>query len=103
MTGVLGDRIVAYRDVAVCDRDHEVTLYTDGTHAYAHGAVTDCPSVTREGHYVQVVCGQPLRGTPGIEPDACDDTVIFDLTDEAWTADREAIETLTAHGERIAK
>lgn len=101
-TPTLGKPLAVYSDVAVCDArwPHEVTIVTDGTKAYAFGKVTDAGPVGRVKTTITATCKQP----PGYDLNAspCDGTVTWDFAAEGcWTADPEAINTLTEFGEEM--
>lgn len=95
MTGPLA----VFTAVADCDaNDHPVQIITDGRTAYAWGATTDCPLVAREAGttVLTVSCNQPRP-----DDDQCHGHVLFDLTDQGWTADAAIIGRLADHGTEI--
>lgn len=93
--------LVVFRDVAYCDtrHEHEITLISDGTAAYAHGDLTDCGPVLRDTVTLSVTCGQPGR-----DDEPCDGRVEFNLdTEGTWTADPEARQLLAEYGQAVER
>lgn len=95
--------LVVFTGTTVCDgprAQHEVTLWTDGTRAYAavvgHDGET---TVDRDTTQVEVTCGHPV----GADARPCPGYARFDLTDECWTADKAAIDMLVSYGEVIER
>lgn len=103
----LGARLVAFTDVAVCDRypGHEVTIVSDGTTAYAWGQTTDAGTVLRDGVTLTAACRQPSGPRfMGEDADPCEGEVTWRLDAEGtWTGDAEVLETLAAYGQAVER
>lgn len=100
----LGARLVAFRDVALCDRaDHEVAIVTDGHTAYAWGIgtqSTDAGTVVRVSVALSARCQQPT----GHDGEPCDGLVTWTLdTAGCWGADADALATLAAFGQAVER
>lgn len=109
MTAVLGTRLVAFTETALCDRhEHEVVIVTDGTRAYVYpldGAhVMEDTTVSRTGVTLTASC--PIATAPHVygsakdfDPVQCDGQLVWRLdTDNGWGADADALRLLTAYG-----
>lgn len=103
MNTTLGARLVAFRDVALCDHlAHEVAIVTDGQTAYTYGISptdgTDAGQASRSGVILTAACQQPT----GRDGDPCDGQVTWALdTDGCWGADADALTLLAAHGQAV--
>lgn len=98
----LGSGLVAFRDVALCDRmDHEVAIVTDGQKAYTYGL-----SETR-GRNAGIVCRSNVVLTAAClqddrHGDPCDGQVTWALdTDGCWGADGDALALLARFGKPV--
>lgn len=91
--------LTVFRDTTGCggQADHELTLITDGFHAYAYGPHTDAVVSYRDLDRFHVHCNQPGRND---EP--CGGVADFVLsTMGTWTTDPDAIRTLSKFGETV--
>jgi hypothetical protein len=98
----LGSGIVAFRDVALCDRfDHEVAIVTDGQRAYTYGISPtrgrNAGRVLRSSVILVATCQQDdAHGDP------CDGQVTWALdTDGCWGADGDALALLARFGQPV--
>jgi hypothetical protein len=100
----LGAGLVAFRDVALCDRlDHEVAIVTDGQRAYTYGISPtrgrDAGQVSRSSVILSARCLQD--DTHG---DPCDGHVTWALdTNGCWGADGDAMTLLARHGQAVER
>lgn len=110
MTTTLGAGLVAFRDVALCDRrSHEVAIVTDGRTAYAYPIDSRSPvyedtAVARVGVTLTAAC--PLAGGSASygdsDPDQCDGTLTWRLdADHGWGADGDALALLARFGQVV--
>lgn len=104
MTALPGDRLVAFTDTSICDgkHEHDVRLWTDGIVAYAHvgGSGEQC-TVSRDLTQIEVSCAAEVGETRLGDPIVCTGHARFDLTDECWTTDAEALRMLNSYAERV--
>jgi len=100
---VLGSGLVAFRDIALCDRmDHEVALVTDGQRAYTYGLSptdgTEAGQIVRSSVIMVAACQQPT----GRHGDPCDGQVTWALdTEGCWGADGDALALLARFGRAV--
>lgn len=97
----LGTRLVALRDIAVCDTptgpQHEVVCVTDGQHAYVY-PLDDRTQV--EGDTIVCRMGVTLEAT--CPATGCIGRVSWRLdADHGWGADGDALRLLTAYGQQV--
>lgn len=101
----LGSGIVAFRDVALCDRmDHEVVIVTDGQRAYTYGLDdrngTNAGTVCRSSVILTAACQQPMGARETSDP--CDGQVTWALdTEGCWGGDGDAITLLARFGQPV--
>lgn len=98
----LGSGLVAFRDVALCDRmHHEVAIVTDGQRAYTYGIDPhrgrNAGTVLRSSVILTAACQQDDR-----DGDPCDGQVTWALdTDGCWGADGDALALLARFGRGV--
>lgn len=99
-TTTLGTPLVAFRDVALCDRrEHEVAIATDGQRAYVYPIDPRTPVfedtvVHRDGVTLTADCPCPGQGE-----DQCDGRLTWTLdTAGSWGADADSLRLLVSYG-----
>lgn len=92
-------RLVVFTDTMICDGPgaHSIILWTDGIDAYAHVHPTldACPLISRDTTQVEVTCGYLRDDETG---ETCGHHARFDLSDECWTANPDALRVLADNG-----